>query len=237
MNLKSLSIFLALLTVATPALAKKDAEHVDPGPPPTSIQEFRELSTSAILAGFFDPDAAQITWDRGITGGYWKPLLSKKIPGWFTCGVVNGKNRFGAYVGPRRFIVVYNSGKIVFNQTGEGGQFDLVQVSCDKAISQGVIPRSGEDQIPSALPDPLKPRLGLNFNVVPDGAYITAVIPNGGADSAALIPGMVISHVNGVALKGFDQATVLNIIQAAPEKFTLTIIGKGEVSVVKKPLN
>ncbi|WP_415642687.1 hypothetical protein [Sphingomonas antarctica] len=84
---------LAGSLIATAAEAKKDDAPINPGPAPISFAAFKELAEPVLLAGFFDPGAAQITWDRGLTGGYWKPVLSKKIPGWFTCGLVNGKNR------------------------------------------------------------------------------------------------------------------------------------------------
>lgn len=229
----SKSIFAAALFIASPAQAKKDQAPIDPGPPPTSVEEFQRLATAAILARFFDPGAAQISWDRGLTGGYWKPVLSKKIPGWFTCGMVNGKNRMGGYVGARRFVAVYYSGQIVYSEVGDGSTYDFVRFQCEKAISTGVIPPAGTGPV-AAAPDPNTPRMGIGFDVVPDGAYILAVEPSSSAAEAGIVPGMVISHVNAVPVKGFDKGTTTKILQAPSDTLTLTIIGKGDVIVHKR---
>lgn len=219
--------------LATSATAKSRDVSVDPGPAPASFEEFQRLATPVLLSGFFDPSAAQITWDRGLASGYWKPIFSKKIPGWFTCGLVNGKNRFGGYVGAVRFVAVYNQGRIVYTDVGQSGSFDLVGMGCQKAISDGLLPMAGQNRSPSLdnVP-PQGPRLGIRFSVVPDGAYIRGVEPGGPAERAGIISGMVVSHVNGVPLKGSDEPTMAAIIRAPP-KLTLTIIGKGDVVVEK----
>lgn len=219
------------------AHAKKQETPVDPGPPPTSVEEFQRIAVPALLSGFFDPDSAQITWDRGITGGYWKPVLSKKIPGWFTCGLVNGKNRFGGYVGARRFVVVEYAGSVVFSQVGDGSTYDFVQLGCDKAIQQGVLPVAGRGSIPENSLAPNTPGLGIGFNAVPDGAYISQVKPSSPAAKAGLVPGMVISHINAVPIAGFDSPTVVKMIQGPTGSVTLTVIGKGDVAIQKQILN
>jgi len=236
--MRKVAICLVAGFAAAASGAKKPDVPVDPGPPPASVEDFRRLATDALLAGFFDPGAAQVTWDRGITAGYWKPLLQKKIPGWFTCGMVNGKNRMGGYVGARRFVVVEFQGRVVFSQVGESGPYDMVEIACQQAINQGVIPTAGADSIPAAAAlDPNVPRIGITWSVVPDGAYVNQVEPGSPAAETGILAGMVISQFNGIPLKGFDKATIERIITAASGKFTLTLIGKGDVVIEKRSAN
>lgn len=116
--------------------AKKPEVPIDPGPPPASLERFQELAVPAVLAGFFDPGSAQFQWDRDVIGGYWKPVLGKKVPGWWTCGLVNGKNRMGGYVGFRRFVVVVNYDRVAFVQTGDGSTYDFT-VTVRRCHSEG----------------------------------------------------------------------------------------------------
>lgn len=232
--MKKLLIALTVLTVAFPSYAKEEAP-VDPGPEP-SVELFRQLAEPALLRGFFDPGSAQFQWDRGLVGGYWKPLFSKKIPGWFTCGLVNGKNRMGGYVGFHRFVVVVRNDQIVFSQIGDGSAYDLVAMSCQKAIDQGVMPVANAI---AASPPPLsadQPQLGITVTAVPDGGYVGSVVPGSVAEKAAMVPGMVISHLNGVALKGFDQAMIGKMMVSAGDPVVLTIIGKGDVKLTRAPI-
>lgn len=120
--------------------AKKPDVAPDPGPQPASVVEFRQKAEAAIVQGFFDPSTAQFQWDRGIVGSWFKPFLSAKIPGWWTCGLVNGKNRMGGYVGFRRFVAVMRNGSIVFTQIGDGGDIDILTAQCSKAIQNGILP-------------------------------------------------------------------------------------------------
>lgn len=228
-----LALAITAALAASPAMAAKKPEApIDPGPPPPSVEEFQKVATPALLAGFFDPAAAQIVWDRGVVGGWWQPPFARKVPGWFTCGLVNGKNRMGGYVGARRFVVVYFQGRITYSAIGQS-DFDIVAAGCDKAIANGVLPVAGVGSIPATTP--IKgPKLGVQFSVVPDGAYVSAVEPGSAAAEGGIVPGMVISHVNGIALKGFDQAMIGKVIQGTAATLTLTIIGKGDVTLTKR---
>lgn len=228
-------LYALLIMAASQASAKAPEVSIDPGPPPASFEDFKNLATPALLKGFFDPSAAQITWDRGLASGYWKPIFSKKIPGWFTCGMVNGKNRFGGYVGAVRFVAVYYQGRIVFSEVGTPGSFDIVGIGCQKAIDSGLLPPAGLSTVSAPALDPAVPRMGVEFAAVPDGAYVRSIEPDSPAQRAGLVPGMVVSHVNGVPLKGFDLATMGKILQARADALTLTVIGKGDLVVRKTP--
>ncbi|WP_415642682.1 hypothetical protein [Sphingomonas antarctica] len=140
----------------------------------------------------------------------------------------------GGYVGARRFVVVYNNSRIVYSEVGSG-DYDFVGIGCEKAIAQGLLPPMSAQQAAAVPIDPSKPRLGIAFKAVPDGAYIGAVEPGSAASSAGIVSGMVISHINAIPIKGFDDATVGKLLQAG-EGVTLTIIGKGDVHLKKAPI-
>ena len=86
---------------------------------------------------------------------------------------------------------------------------------------------------PNMPPDPARPVLGFRVSVVPDGAYIREVIPGSAAEKAGLLPGMVISELNGVSLKGKDAAALDQILSTAPNDVVIQVIGKGTVKLRK----
>lgn len=77
-----------------------------------------------VLKQMFDPTAA--TFKNVHT-------YKKNDGGWTVCGDVNGKNRFGGYVGYERFVVV-DSNPEVFLEHGKGDS-DLSEKYGDEAVS------------------------------------------------------------------------------------------------------
>lgn len=246
MNRANVSLFVAFVFGLVPAqysYAKGPQAPIDPGPQPT-IEEFQAQAAAVVVQGFFDPSSAVFQWDRGIIGGYWKPLFQAKIPGWFTCGLVNGKNRFGGYVGFRRFVAVMRDGRIVYSAVGDGEEIDVVTAQCNNTINKGILPpvQSASDTYlqsggqPSQIPSD-RPQFGFSTAAVPDGAYIARVVPNSSAEKAGLTSGMVISQVNGLSIKGLGGASITSLIHGAGDEIILTVIGKGEVKLVRAPID
>lgn len=64
----------------------------------TDASEFRKNAPAMLMVSMFDPDSAQL---RGVFTGSDNGKPSTNI----ACGELNGKNRFGAYVGFKQFIV------------------------------------------------------------------------------------------------------------------------------------
>jgi hypothetical protein len=226
-------------TLALSTAAKKPEAPIDPGPQPTE-EQLHQAGERAILAGFFDPSSAQFQWDQGIAGGYWKPVLQGKVQGWFTCGLVNGKNRMGGYVGFRRFVVVMNNGRVVYSATGDGGNYDFVSMQCQKAAQQGLFPPPGSNASvaagsPVLAPD--APRFGFDIAAVPDGAYVSTVIPGTAAAKAGLLQGMVITKMNGVALQGFDRGTTEKILRGTEGELTLSIVGRPDMKMKREVMS
>ena len=58
---------------------------------------FRARAEAALRARLIDPDSAKIEWPYGFLYGTWKPPFSKRIEGYWTCGLINARNRMGAY--------------------------------------------------------------------------------------------------------------------------------------------
>ena len=77
------------------------------------------------------------------------------------------------------------------------------------------------------------PKFGVVFAVVPDGLYIRSVMPDSPADAAKIVPGMVITHLNGVPLAGMEQAAVLKMLGAFKGEGTFAIVGVGDVKIRK----
>ena len=99
-------------------------------------RQFRQNGEAAVKVGLFDPMSAVIEWPYGFTYGTWKPFLSKRVEGYWTCGRINAKNRMGGYVGSTAFVVVLSqSGSVLFSQVGTNDNFDLLSASCNNSIA------------------------------------------------------------------------------------------------------
>lgn len=145
------SIVIAALALTAPSLAfaqeaaaPQVSSKIEQSSQPVSINTagrldfalFRKNAEAAIKSGLFDPSSAQIEWPYGFTMGAWKPLLRKRISGYFTCGRVNAKNRMGGYVGSTAFVVVLDhSGKVLFKDIGDGGPYDFIEGACQKTAA------------------------------------------------------------------------------------------------------
>lgn len=226
------AVAVGALMVAAPSEAKKkDDTPQDVGPAP-DFEAARAATEAAIKSTMFDPDSAQFQWDYGFTGGYWKPVLQGKKWGWWTCGRVNGRNRLGGYVGFQAFAVVMRNGQIVHYQVGDGSKYDFTEIQCANALKQGLLVRR-VDGAP-AKPAPVAERpvvLGFRYTVVPDGAYVSEVVPESPAAKAGLTPGMVISRLNAIPVKGFSQEALDAVFGAVQQEATLSIIGRGDVKI------
>lgn len=72
------------------------------------------------------------------------------------------------------------------------------------------------------------PPLNLGFAITPmkQGAYIDLLQPGSAAERSGLKPGMVISHVNGVALAGLGEA-MQRLLEAAEGEVSLRTVSGG----------
>ena len=101
--------------------------------------QFRRVAEQALLMRLIDPDSARIEWPYGFLNGYWKPLFQKKVEGYWTCGLVNAKNRMGGYTGSKSFVVVIGAGgNVQYVEMGTGEDFDILAAQC--ANSAKVLP-------------------------------------------------------------------------------------------------
>jgi len=95
---------------------------------------FRRNAESTLSNRLIDPDSARIQWPHGFLMGTWKPFLSKAIQGYWTCGLINARNRMGGYTGTTAFVVVLDaSGYVKYSEIGESSDYDLLTASCNKS--------------------------------------------------------------------------------------------------------
>lgn len=67
---------------------------------------FRRNAEAALRGKLIDPDSGRIEWPYGFLYGTWKPLLGRRVDGYWTCGLINARNRMGGYTGSTYFVVV-----------------------------------------------------------------------------------------------------------------------------------
>lgn len=207
------------------AWAKQPAPPYEYGPAPDWAR-YVELTEQTIRSTMFDPEAAKFQWPHGYVRNYFRPFLSRPVYGYVTCGFVNGRNRFGAYVGDAWFVVVIDRDKVVYSQIGKGGGNDLLGDACRK----GAFPPA---PAPAAVaPAPAATPMGLSLMAVPDGAYVSASAPGSPGQRAGVVPGMVIVRINGISLKGLPVSAVTQILGGVTGPATLEVAGGAAIKVV-----
>ena len=96
---------------------------------------FRRNAESALRRRLIDPDSARIEWTHGFLLGTWKSFLSKPVQGYWSCGLVNARNRMGGYTGSTAFVVVIDqTGFVKYSEIGQGRDFDPLSASCAKSV-------------------------------------------------------------------------------------------------------
>lgn len=96
---------------------------------------FRRNSERALRSRLIDPESARIEWTHGFTLGTWKPFLAKRIEGYWSCGLVNARNRMGGYTGSTAFVVVLDpAGNVIFSSIGESSEYDMLTASCNNSL-------------------------------------------------------------------------------------------------------
>lgn len=96
---------------------------------------FRRNAEAALTAKLIDPDSGRIEWPFGFMYGSWKPLLGKRVDGYWTCGLINARNRMGGYTGSTYFVVVLDpNGRVQFSDMGTGRDFDILSGQCAKSV-------------------------------------------------------------------------------------------------------
>ncbi|WP_216822151.1 SHOCT domain-containing protein [Novosphingobium sp. TH158] len=96
---------------------------------------FRRNAEAALRARLIDPESARIEWPYGFVLGSWKPVLSKRINGYWTCGSINARNRMGGYTGSSSFVVVLDPvGNVLHTEMGQSRDFDLISAQCSQAV-------------------------------------------------------------------------------------------------------
>lgn len=96
---------------------------------------FRRNSEAALRARLIDPASAQIEWPYGFLLGSWRPLFSKRIQGYWTCGTVNARNRMGGYTGRTSFVVVLDqSASVLYSDVGEAKDIDVLTSQCNGSV-------------------------------------------------------------------------------------------------------
>lgn len=105
------------------------------------------LVLANLQASLVDPYSAHINLPFGFTPtlSTWK-IWGVDTTGYFTCGVVNARNRMGGYVGNTVFVgIVYADGSVettMDNPSTAGQRYGglLLQKTCDQKQRQGQLP-------------------------------------------------------------------------------------------------
>lgn len=80
------------------------------GPFPSN---YKELSLGALKRDAFDPDAMQIGEIPSPHKAIFNGALRQPREVWVSCVLVNGKNRYGAFVGFRTYAVILKNGTVI----------------------------------------------------------------------------------------------------------------------------
>lgn len=197
---------LALLILATPSTAK-DAYVYGPKPDWT---RYKELGETAVRATFADPkvrsrlpaaDNWSVEWPNGYMEGGWRH--KGRFPGYLSCGRLRAAEPVGDRYPVVNFVVVidHDTAKTVDISGRESNS--LVNMMCEVLVRKGILPPA---KLMDVSPDVPVAALGLTIRSMPEGAYVVAAVAGGPVQRAGLVPGMVITRVNGIALGGMGPA-------------------------------
>lgn len=70
---------------------------------------FKRRTESRLISRLIDPDSARIEWPYGFIYGTWNVgiLFNREtVEGYWTCGLINARNRMGGYTGSQFFVAV-----------------------------------------------------------------------------------------------------------------------------------
>jgi hypothetical protein len=96
---------------------------------------FRRNAEAALREKLIDPESGRIEWPYGFTYGTWKPLLGKRVDGYWSCGLINARNRMGGYTGSTYFVVVLDrNGLVQYSDMGTAQDFDIISTQCSKSV-------------------------------------------------------------------------------------------------------
>lgn len=106
---------------------------------------FRSRSEAALLARLIDPDSASIEWPYGFIYGSWRPnLFASPVQGYWTCGLVNARNRMGGFTGRKYFVVVFSySESLQYIEIEGTSDYDSVALGCSNSLGALPPPQSG----------------------------------------------------------------------------------------------
>lgn len=217
----------ALMAVASGGWAKgPDLSH-EYGPQPT-WQEFQAIAEKAIAARLKDPDSARFRWRYDMHKGAVGIFMGGTRYGYLTCGFVNAKNSYGGYTGETTILVVIDFG-VVQGTDMDSRTHGMVEEKCQQAVAKGLLVARSNGPPPDHTEDgadaPVaETTLGLAIIAVAGGAHIAKIVSGGPADRAGLTSGMVIASVNGIAVRGMPIATIQQILAAAQDDLSLTMV-------------
>lgn len=133
------ALLALLLVIGGCAFVMKTPDNwaaLDAGPKP-DYEEAQTLAQSAIADSLFDPDSAKFkNWSPLVKVLYNYASTSSTQAVWELCVEVNGKNRFGGYVGYEWFYVKFRNGKPITDagELGMGkGNYDCEQAKNNPA--------------------------------------------------------------------------------------------------------
>lgn len=249
-----LRVFLIGLGVATAARAAPPTlEEIGPAP---DWNQAVQLGNHAILARLIDPDSARIAWPNAFIGGSLKALFGKTRAGWYTCGLVNARNRMGGFTGATPFLILIHDGAVVSLDIGEVGGEDTATVTCNDLAKKGAFQPSGAGDNPVPVASAATPAvpsaqmieqaaaagaanaakqggIGVSFISTPAGLVLLAVAPGSPAAGAGLRTGQVIQSVNGIDLRGMPQAAAIAVVHGLPKQIRFEVVGSGTVALTR----
>jgi hypothetical protein len=215
----------ALIAVSSSASARREpAVGTNYGPEP-DWERYKTLGEAAVRSQLIDPESARISWPYGYVKRGFTPLLSKRVYGYATCGLVNARNRMGGYTGDAVFAMVIDYDHVLYVEISKGNGYSLIGRACSQANFPAV------PQITQAPKDP-GTALGFTVTAMPEGAYINSVAPDSAAAEAGLMPGMVILTANNVSLAAM--AAPAQVLRAIQGKISLSLVG-GKTIVIDPP--
>ena len=199
---------LIMAITAFAAIPAWSAEPGDLGPRPDWTR-YRALGEAAVRAQLADPQNWSFEWPNGYADIGTRP--TSPWHGWTTCALMRAATPVRDRSPVTQFIVVVDHDQVRNIKISARQGNTMVNMACGQAVRSGRLPPASlmstvvATGMETAAPVSIA-SIGIDVRPTADGAYVDTVASGSPAASAGLLPGMVITGVNGIALAGMGTA-------------------------------
>lgn len=211
-----LSALIGMLVLTSEAAAGREPPQLSPAP---AWERYKDLGEAAVRARLPGDGSWEVEWPNGHMPFEWRH--KGRFPGHLTCGRIRSTTPVKDWRPITSFVIVIDQDQVKTLDISSRADNSLVNVICNAWVAQGKLPPVPTMNTANDRSSEIT-SLGLTLRVMPEGGYVSTVASGSAAQRLGLVPGMVITSINGVALAGMGDV-MTKVLAAAPAGASLTL--------------